>query len=60
MTGFDSPTAELEHRVNARLAQWEASYAATGTKAASRVLDRAIAEDQVIAEMKAEGRWPTS
>ena len=49
--------AEFHRRVQERLADWHASYEEQGVKSASPLMDEVLAEEQVMEEMKSEGRW---
>lgn len=51
--------AEFERRVKERLAKWHDNYAAKGVQSASPLMDQITAEEEVMAEMRAEGHWPT-
>lgn len=50
---------EFSRRVADRLAEWQANYDAMGVRTASPLMDQIMAEEQVMQEMRDEGRWPT-
>ena len=49
--------AEFDRRVQERLAVWNSSYEEKGVQPASPLMDEVLAEEQVMEEMKSEGRW---